>query len=123
MVRTRTQKRGRERLHDRTRMDARRSKGKRKTKDVLEKKCGKTAKQGRMGELECGQSGSTEQGGEGSLTAFQYAPSGAERFKEGKGFTSGLYLSYRPLVSQKNRTRNDFEMLLYLLAEKPCKHT
>ena len=63
---TRSRERARERLHDRTRVDASRSKGKRKTKEDLEKNCGKRAEQGRVDELECGRSGGTEQGGLGS---------------------------------------------------------
>ena len=59
-------------------MDARESKGERETNEDMEKNCGKRAKQGRMGELECGQSGGTEQGG---LGRQRDGLTGAERFK------------------------------------------
>ena len=48
-------------MHDHTRVRARGRLG-----DNLEKNCGKRVEQGRVDELECGQSGGTEQGRLGS---------------------------------------------------------
>ena len=52
---------GRERLFYSIGVDTRRAKGKRETKDHLEKDCWEREKQGRVEELECSQSSSTEQ--------------------------------------------------------------
>ena len=59
LVRARNQERGCEQLLYGIRVDTRRSKGKRETKDHLEKDCRKRERQGGVEELECGQGGGT----------------------------------------------------------------
>ena len=63
-----TQERGRERLYDRARVDARGSKGERETEEDLEKDRRERGEQGRVKELECGPSCGPEQGD--SVTAL-----------------------------------------------------